>query len=61
MSTASELRGGSELRRAACKGWGETPLSVTWAWPSATLSYDERYEAMVAFCEFAARVICRSE
>ena len=37
------------------KGWGETPLSVTWAWPSATLSYDERYEAMVAFCELAAQ------
>ena len=36
------------------KGWGETPLSVTWAWPSATLSYDERYEVMVAFCQFAA-------
>ncbi len=31
-------------------GWGETPLSVTWAWPSTTLSYAERYDAMVAFC-----------
>ena len=40
-------------RRA--EGWGETPLSVTWAWPSATLSYDERYEAMVAFCKFTAQ------
>ena len=37
------------------KGWGETPLSVTWAWPSATLSYEERYEVMVAFCQFAAQ------
>ena len=31
-------------------GWGETPLSVTWAWPSVTLSYAERYAAMVKFC-----------
>ena len=37
------------------KVWGETPLSVTWAWPSATLSYEERYEVMVAFCQFAAQ------
>ena len=35
-------------------GWGETPLSVTWAWPSATLSYAERYEAMVSFCHALA-------
>ncbi len=35
-------------------GWGETPLSVTWAWPSGTLSYETRYEAMVAFCKYAA-------
>jgi len=31
-------------------GWGETPLSVTWAWPSAVLSYAQRYEAMEQFC-----------
>ncbi len=31
-------------------GWGETPLSVTWAWPSSTLSYSTRFEAMIAFC-----------
>ena len=30
-------------------GWGETPLSVQWAWPSA-LSYEERHEAMKALC-----------
>lgn len=30
-------------------GWGETPLSVQWAWP-ARLSYADRYEAMVNFC-----------
>jgi len=35
-------------RRAV--GWGETPLSVTWAWPSASMTYGARYEAMVALC-----------
>ena len=31
------------------EGWGETPLSVTWVWPSK-LSYEERHEAMKSFC-----------
>ena len=31
-------------------GWGETPLSVQWAWPS-TSSYEERHDAMKRFCE----------
>ena len=30
-------------------GWGETPLSVQWAWPSS-LGYEERHEAMKALC-----------
>lgn len=30
-------------------GWGETPLSVQWAWPSE-LSYRERHESMIDFC-----------
>ena len=33
----------------AADGWGETPLSVQWAWPSG-LSYEERHEAMKALC-----------
>ncbi|MEX0611046.1 MAG: enolase C-terminal domain-like protein [Pirellulales bacterium] len=33
----------------AAYGWGETPLSVQWAWP-ADLSTAERYESMVSFC-----------
>lgn len=45
----------SDLQGSQVIGWGETPLSVTWAWPSATLSYEARYDAMVAFCKFAAR------
>jgi len=31
------------------QGWGETPLSVQWAWPSS-LSYQERCDAMQTFC-----------
>lgn len=30
-------------------GWGETPLSVQWAWPGP-LEYQPRFEAMVALC-----------
>jgi len=30
-------------------GWGETPLSVTWVWPSS-LGYEARHEAMKEFC-----------
>lgn len=35
-------------------GWGETPLSVQWVWPSA-LSYDTRHEALKALCIELAR------
>lgn len=31
------------------QGWGETPLSVQWTWPSA-LSYQDRCDAMQDFC-----------
>jgi L-alanine-DL-glutamate epimerase-like enolase superfamily enzyme len=31
------------------EGWGETPLSVQWVWPSR-LPYDERHEALKSFC-----------
>jgi L-alanine-DL-glutamate epimerase-like enolase superfamily enzyme len=30
-------------------GWGETPLSVQWVWPSAA-PYEERHAALKAFC-----------
>jgi L-alanine-DL-glutamate epimerase-like enolase superfamily enzyme len=43
---------GRDGRTAA--GWGETPLSVQWAWP-AKLSYAERHEAMIAFCRRLAQ------
>jgi len=31
------------------EGWGETPLSVQWVWPSKE-SYDARHRALQAFC-----------
>ncbi len=30
-------------------GWGETPLSVQWVWPSE-MGYEERHEALKGFC-----------
>ena len=32
------------------EGWGETPLSVQWVWPSQ-LSYAERHERLKTFCQ----------
>jgi len=46
-----------EVRRAdghVAVGWGETPLSVQWVWPSG-LSYGERHEALKDFCVILAR------
>ncbi|TEU11749.1 MAG: hypothetical protein E3J25_07760, partial [Anaerolineales bacterium] len=31
------------------EGWGETPLSVQWVWPSG-LTYGQRQEALKEFC-----------
>jgi len=42
------LRVADAQGRTAC-GWGETPLSVQWVWPSA-IPYAERHEALQAFC-----------
>jgi L-alanine-DL-glutamate epimerase-like enolase superfamily enzyme len=35
------------------QGWGETPLSIQWAWPSK-LGYQERCESMQLFCRMVA-------
>lgn len=35
-------------------GWGETPLSVQWVWPS-TLPYEERHGALKEFSQILAR------
>ena len=44
----------SDTQGRKARGWGETPLSVQWAWPSA-LSYQERAEAMQDFCRMLAQ------
>lgn len=36
-------------RRRTAEGWGETPLSVQWVWPSS-LSYEQRHRALEEFC-----------
>ena len=33
----------------SAEGWGETPLSVAWGWPSS-LAFDEREQAFLEFC-----------
>lgn len=50
----ARVRISDRLGRQA-EGWGETPLSVTWVWPSATIPYSERLEALKALCETIAR------
>ncbi len=39
----------SDGQGRTAEGWGETPLSVQWVWPSAT-AYEERQAALKAFC-----------
>jgi L-alanine-DL-glutamate epimerase-like enolase superfamily enzyme len=36
------------------EGWGETPLSVQWVWPSAT-PYERRHETLTEFCVTLAK------
>jgi L-alanine-DL-glutamate epimerase-like enolase superfamily enzyme len=43
-----------DARGRTAEGWGETPLSVQWVWPSA-LSYDARHEILKLFCERLTR------
>jgi len=38
----------------SAQGWGETPLSVQWVWPS-TLTYTERHETLQEFCQMLAQ------
>jgi len=40
----------ASVKGQRARGWGETPLSVQWAWPSS-LSYQERCDAMETFCK----------
>src|SRR5437867_2235619 len=39
----------TDAQGRVAKGWGETPLSVQWVWPSK-LSYDTRHRALKEFC-----------
>jgi L-alanine-DL-glutamate epimerase-like enolase superfamily enzyme len=39
----------SDRSGRSATGWGETPLSVQWVWPSP-LPYEQRHEAMKQFC-----------
>ena len=50
-----ETRGGWRA-----EGWGESPLNVGWAWPSALLSYRERSARLDAFCGELAEAWLRS-
>ena len=36
------------------EGWGETPLSVQWVWPS-DIAYAERHDALIEFCKLLAK------
>jgi len=47
------IRVENEKGRSAA-GWGETPLSVQWVWPSP-VSYEERHEALKRFSTILAR------
>jgi L-alanine-DL-glutamate epimerase-like enolase superfamily enzyme len=39
----------SDVQGSMAVGWGETPLSVQWVWPSS-LRYEPRQEALKQFC-----------
>lgn len=41
-------------------GWGETPLSVQWVWPSE-ISYAQRFDRMQSFCDLLTLEYCKSD
>ncbi len=43
-----------DRRGRTAEGWGETPLSIQWCWPSA-LSYAVRHEVLLEFCRRLTR------
>jgi L-alanine-DL-glutamate epimerase-like enolase superfamily enzyme len=47
-----------DSRGRSATGWGETPLSVAWVWPSK-LSWDERETRMQDFCGMLAREVVK--
>jgi len=42
-------RGAGVSGNARAEGWGETPLSVQWVWPSR-VAYEERHECFLELC-----------
>jgi L-alanine-DL-glutamate epimerase-like enolase superfamily enzyme len=40
----------ADTQGRVAEGWGETPLSVTWVWPSASLGFTERENLLKDFC-----------
>ena len=44
----------ADARGRTAVGWGETPLSVQWVWPSK-LPYETRHNALKEFCKMLAR------
>jgi L-alanine-DL-glutamate epimerase-like enolase superfamily enzyme len=53
--TCARVRVWVEAERGQrAEGWGETPLSVQWVWPSS-LSHDERKRALTNFCQRIGR------
>jgi len=40
-------------------GWGETPISVQWVWPS-NIPFEERKNCLIEFCKIVARAIVNS-
>ena len=46
-----------DQRGKRAEGWGETPLSVQWVWPSK-LDYETRHRVLKDFCTELTRVWC---
>jgi L-alanine-DL-glutamate epimerase-like enolase superfamily enzyme len=49
-----------DMQGRSAEGWGETPLSVAWVWPSA-LAWEERERRMREFCVRLVREIAAFE
>jgi L-alanine-DL-glutamate epimerase-like enolase superfamily enzyme len=48
-----------DRRGRIASGWGETPLSVAWVWPSESLSWDERESSLRSRCVELTRSVVK--